>query len=43
METKREALLAEELGSLHSNSTIFGFCFFLREQDARTNTIFKPK
>jgi hypothetical protein len=27
METKREALLAEELGSLYSNSNIFGFCF----------------
>jgi hypothetical protein len=40
METKREALLAEELGSLYSNSNIFGF---LREQDARTNTIFKQK
>jgi hypothetical protein len=39
---KREALLAEELGSLDSNSNIFGFCFF-REQFARTNTIFKPK
>jgi hypothetical protein len=42
METKREALVAEELGSLYSNSNIFVFCF-LREQDARTNTIFKPK
>jgi hypothetical protein len=41
METKREALLAEELGSLYSNSNIF-VCF-LREQDARTNTIFNPK
>jgi hypothetical protein len=42
---KGEALLAEELGSLYSKSNIFwGFCFvFLREQDARTNTIFKPK
>jgi hypothetical protein len=34
METKREALLAEELGSLYSNSNIFAFCF-LREQDAK--------
>jgi hypothetical protein len=40
METKREALLAEELGSLYWNSNIF---VFLREQDARTNTIFKLK
>jgi hypothetical protein len=40
METKREALLAEELGNLYSNSNIF---VFLRELDARTNTIFKQK
>jgi hypothetical protein len=40
MEPKREALLAEELGSLYSNSNIF---VFLREQDARTNAIFKLK
>jgi hypothetical protein len=41
METKREALLAEELGNLYSNSNIF---VFLREQGARTNTIFvKPR
>jgi hypothetical protein len=42
VETKREALLAEQLGSLYSNSNTFVFCF-LKEQDARTNTIFKPK
>jgi hypothetical protein len=30
METKRKALLAEELGSLYSYSNIFGFCFFKR-------------
>jgi hypothetical protein len=30
METKREALVAEELGSLYSNSNIFVFCFFKR-------------
>jgi hypothetical protein len=43
METKREALLAEKLGSLFSNSNIFWVLYcFLREQDARTNTIFKP-
>jgi hypothetical protein len=41
MEIKREALLANEIGSL-SNSNIF-VLFFLRDQDARTNTIFKPK
>jgi hypothetical protein len=40
VETKRKALLAEKLGSLYSNSNIF---VFLREQDARTHTIFKPK
>jgi hypothetical protein len=40
METKRKALLAEGLGSLYSNSNIF---VFLREQDARNNTILKPK
>jgi hypothetical protein len=28
METKREALLAKELGNLYSNSNIFVFCFF---------------
>jgi hypothetical protein len=39
METKREALLTEELGSLYSNSNIF----VLLKQDARTNSIFKPK
>jgi hypothetical protein len=38
METKRETLLVEEL-SLYSNI----FVFFKREQDARINTIFKPK
>jgi hypothetical protein len=27
---KKEALLAEELGSLYLNSNIFGFCFFKR-------------
>jgi hypothetical protein len=27
METKREALLAEKLGNLYSNSNISGFCF----------------
>jgi hypothetical protein len=41
METKKEALLAEKLGSLYSNSNILGFCF--KRQDARTNTIFNPK
>jgi hypothetical protein len=40
METKREALLAEELGGLYSSSKFF---VFLGEKDARTNTIFKPK
>jgi hypothetical protein len=30
METKSKALLAEELGSLYSNSNIFVFCFFRR-------------
>jgi hypothetical protein len=30
METKREALLAEELGSLYSNSNIFWVLFFKR-------------
>jgi hypothetical protein len=32
METKREALLVEEIGSLYSNSNIFVFCFFKRER-----------
>jgi hypothetical protein len=42
METKREALHVEELGKLYSNSNIFVFVF-LRDQNARTNTIFKPE
>jgi hypothetical protein len=37
---KMEALLAGELGSLYSDSNIF---VFFREQDARNNTIFRPK
>jgi hypothetical protein len=41
METKREALLAEELGAFIPIQIFLGFV--LREQDARTNTIFKPK
>jgi hypothetical protein len=38
METKREALLAEEI--VYSYSNIFVFCF-LREQNASTNTTYK--
>jgi hypothetical protein len=41
METKREALLAEELGAFIQIQIFLGFV--LREKDARTNTIFKPK
>jgi hypothetical protein len=40
METKRKALLAEEKETFIQ---IQIFLCFLREKDARTNTIFKPK
>jgi hypothetical protein len=32
METKREALLAKNLGSLYSNSNIFVFCLFFKRE-----------